>query len=86
LIGWIIFSIARPKNQKVVSAGVLLGGEPLDANAGMKAEDFTVMPRPRWNRSIMTDPDRVYFPFGRVSRKSRYGSRKCFTPSVKNTP
>ncbi len=82
LIGWLVFALVQPKTQKSSpSAGIFTGGDPLPENAGMKAEDFTVVAEANLAPVYkFTDPDRVYFPLWRGVKKVSAWIGKILNP------
>jgi len=80
LIGWVIFALVQPRMQKT-NAGVFTGGDPMPLNAGMKAEDFTVMAETTLAPVYaVTNPDRVYFPLWQTIKKSSAWLGKVLAP------
>lgn len=80
LIGWAIFAMVQPRTAKP-SAGVFTGGDPMPDNAGMKAEDFTVLAETTLAPVYaVTNPDRVYFPLWQTIKKASAWLGKVLAP------
>ncbi|MEA5079252.1 MAG: NADH-quinone oxidoreductase subunit L [Anaerolineaceae bacterium] len=80
LIGWAIFAMVQPRNPKT-TAGVFTGGDPMPLNAGMKAEDFTVLAETTLAPVYaVTNPDRVYFPLWQTIKKAAAWLGKVLAP------